>query len=84
MTGNLNITSGIFLSFIIHVLAFATWHSDFDLTNNAPSFTGINNQISIQLVKYIEPVEKVINKVLVNKVLVNKDMAPVKKNNSSS
>ena len=91
MTRHLNITTGIFLSFIIHAIAFATWQSDFDLDfkGSVPSISGVNNQISIQLVKYIEPVAKVINTalvntVIVNKVLVNKNRTLVKKITSAA
>ncbi len=73
MTRHLNITTGILLSFIVHVLAFVTWQSNFK-SNTSSIISGVNNQISIQLVKYTEPASKVINK-----VLVNKEQAPVKK-----
>jgi len=60
MTRHLNITSGIFVSLLIHALVFFNYRNDFGYDKSQAPVQSLARQIQIQLVKYRHPEKKVI------------------------
>ena len=74
MIQNYRILVGVSLSLLVHGLVFFNWNVN--LNNNQNDVKDIGHQISINLVKYIEPVSNIITKKIkpkeITKSIVNK------------
>jgi|GEM_PF-6549184 len=67
MTSNSNFAAGIFISLLVHAIAFTQWKTDVSFEKNMTPVEGVSHRINVQLVKYIKPVVEVIEKAVVQK-----------------